>query len=507
MPALVSAAAATVDLLTDGRLELGLGAGYVKSEYERAACARRPRRSANVDCLSPHNPKVVGANPTAQPIVEHEFRSRVSSPRTELDLEVAMFTNDPTNARKLRSRLSHPIIDADGHWLEYAPLMREQFRRIGGDAAAEALALASDRIPSSLRMSLAERRRRRIGQEAFWSSPSENVLDRATAMLPRLMYERLDDLGIDFCVVYPTAGLSYHRMQDTRLRRAICRAYNVFAADQFRGLEDRIIPAAIIPMYTPEEAIEELEFSVRQLGYKVAMVGGLMRRPVPALAEEHPEASRFVEWYDVIGIDSDHDYDPVWATCRELRVAPSFHNGARSILLRNSPSNFCYNHIGHFASGGHAVCKALFFGGVTRRFPDLNFAFLEGGVGWACMLYADLIGHWEKRNRQAIESTNPSKLDRAALLQYTQKYGRETMVEAVRRGDGLEGDSNSTATGGIEDLDDYFRCKIEKKQDIRELFVPRFYFWSEVNPDFFKGTVVEKQAAEVLAAGKGVARV
>ena len=103
--------------------------------------------------------------------------------------------------------------------------------------------------------------------------------------------------------------------------------------------------------------------------------------------------------------------------CRELRLAPTFHNGARSILLRNSPSNFCYNHIGHFASAGHAVAKALFFGGVTRRFPDLNFAFLEGGVGWACMLYADLIGHWEKRNGQAIQSTHPSKLDRARLLE------------------------------------------------------------------------------------------
>jgi predicted TIM-barrel fold metal-dependent hydrolase len=219
--------------------------------------------------------------------------------------------------------------------------------------------------------------------EAFWSSPSENVLDRATAMLPRLMHERLDDLGIDFCVVYPTAGLGFHRMQDTRLRRAICHSYNVFAADQFRGLEDRVIPAAIIPMYTPEEAIEELEFASKQLGYKVVMVGGLMRRKVAALAEENPAASKVVDWYDVIGIDSEHDYDPVWAKCRELRIAPSFHNGARSILLRNSPSNFCYNHIGHFASAGHAVAKALFFGGVTRRFPDLNFAFLEGGVGWA----------------------------------------------------------------------------------------------------------------------------
>ena len=205
-----------------------------------------------------------------------------------------MLTNDPTNARKLRSSLSHPIIDADGHWLEYAPIMREEFRRIGGDAAAEALELASQRVPNSLKMSLPDRRRRRVGQEAFWGSPCENVLDRATAMLPRLMYERLDDLGLDFCVVYPTAGLSYHRMQDTRLRRAICRAYNVFTADQFRGLEDRIIPAAIIPMYTPEEAIEEIEFASKQLGYKVIMVGGLMRRPIPALAEENPDAARLV---------------------------------------------------------------------------------------------------------------------------------------------------------------------------------------------------------------------
>ena len=482
-----------------------------------------------------------------------------------------MLANRQTEARKLRSRLNHPIIDADGHWLEYLPVMREEFRRIGGEAAVEALAIASDRVPGSLRMSLSDRRRRRIGQEAFWSSPSENVLDRATAMLPRLMYERLDALGIDFSVVYPTAGLGYHRMQDTKLRRAICRAYNVFTADQFREFGDRIIPAAIIPMYTPEEAIEELEFAVTQLGYKVVMVGGLMRRPVPALAEEHPDASRFVEWYDVIGIDSDHDYDPVWAKCRELRIAPSFHNGARSILLRNSPSNFCYNHIGHFASAGHAVAKALFFGGVTRRFPDLNFAFLEGGVGWACMLYADLVGHWDKRNRHAIESTNPGKLDRAALLEFAQTYGRDAVVEAVRRGDGLEGDSNSKLTGGIEDLDDYFRCEIERKEDLRDLFVPRFYFgceaddpinawafnrranpmgarlnalfssdighfdvpdmaevvpeayelvehglitdddfrdfmftnavrfWGEVNPDFFKGTVVEKAATDVLA--------
>jgi hypothetical protein len=322
-------------------------------------------------------------------------------------------------------------------------------------------------------------------------------------------------------------------------------------------------------MYSPEEAIEELEFASRQLGIRVVMMGSLIRRPIPALVEEHPEASTFVEWYDVIGIDSAHDYDPVWAKCRELRIAPSFHNGARSILLRNSPSNFCYNHIGHFASAAEAMAKALFFGGVTRRFPELNFAFLEGGVGWACSLYADLIGHWEKRHRDALENTNPARLDHPALLALVEKYGKPAVVEAVRRGEGL--DDNGNGTGGVENLDDYAACKISRKEDFRDLYVERYYFgceaddpinawafnrkanpmgarlnalfssdighfdvpdmtevvpeahelvehgllddddfrdfmfanavrfWGEVNPDFFKGTVVEKQAAAVLA--------
>ena len=90
-----------------------------------------------------------------------------------------MLTSGQTEARKRHDSLKHPIIDADGHWAEFAPLMREEFRRIGGDTAVEALAMASQRIPNSLAMSVAERRRRRIGQEAFWFLPTRNTLDRA----------------------------------------------------------------------------------------------------------------------------------------------------------------------------------------------------------------------------------------------------------------------------------------------------------------------------------------
>ena len=127
--------------------------------------------------------------------------------------------------------------------------------------------------------------------------------------------------------------------------------------------------------------------------------------------------------FERLGIDSDHDYDPVWQKCRELGVAPTFHAGGRGFGLRNSPSNFTFNHIGHFAAAGHAVAKGLFL----RRDAvplDLRFAFLEGGVGWGCQLFADLIEHWERRGAKGIAYMDPKKLDRRAA----QEPGRQVRL-------------------------------------------------------------------------------
>ncbi len=68
------------------------------------------------------------------------------------------------------------------------------------------------------------------------------------------------------------------------------------------------------------------------------------------------------------------------------------------------------------AEGQQALAKSLFLGGVTNRFPELNFAFLEGGVAWAAALYCDLVGHWEKRNLDALDATStPRSIDRALM--------------------------------------------------------------------------------------------
>ena len=114
----------------------------------------------------------------------------------------------------------------------------------------------------------------------------------------------------------------------------------------------------------------------------------------------------------------------VWARCVELGVSPTFHSTGIGFGSRTSPTNYVANHIGNFASGSEAVCRSLLFGGAMRRFPELRFAFLEGGIGWACTLFADVIGHWEKRNRASLSHYDPRALDRGQLDDLVRRYGR-----------------------------------------------------------------------------------
>jgi hypothetical protein len=194
-----------------------------------------------------------------------------------------------------------------------------------------------------------------------------------------------------------------------------------------------------------------------------------------------PAVARRFGWLDTLGLDSAYDYDPLWARCVELGVAPTFHTGSRRYGLRTSPSNFVYNHIGHFAAASEAVCKAMFLGGVTRRFPALRVAFLEGGVGWACQLLSDLVGHWEKRNLDALEATKPDNLRVDELLSLARSYGDEAMIAALEaRADRLRA-PNLDVVGGIADLDDFSACAINRAEDVAALFVDNFSFGCEAD--------------------------
>lgn len=380
----------------------------------------------------------------------------------------------------IRKSLKHPVVDADGHWVEYPPVFAEKMRKVVGDIGADGFLKSQRRAADALGMTPAERKARHVAMEGFWTRQSTNTLDRATAMLPRLLYDRLDELGIDFGIVYPTFGLSVPRIADEATRRAVVRGFNVVTFDYFKGLEDRLTPVAVIPVYTPEEAIAELEFVTKQLGAKVCMFGSSVRRPMAQAKNADPDVARVAQSFDQLGIDSDYDYDPLWQKCRELGIAPTFHTTGRGYGERNSPSNFTFNHIGHFAAAGHAVAKALFLGGVTRRFPDLRFAFLEGGVGWGCQLFCDLIEHWERRGAAGLQRMDPSKLDRKLLREMVDKYGYAEIAAELERRDGWPSLEVDSLTGGAP-LDDYHCCNISKKEDWIDLFATPYFFGCEAD--------------------------
>ena len=146
---------------------------------------------------------------------------------------------------RIRARLDHPVIDNDGHIIEFLPLVRD----IIVDLAGESVAQGFDRVTNGGRASqqVPIERRRELGmtRSAWWGVPTHNTLDRATAMLPELMYRRLDEMGVDVAFLYPTYGLTAIHMADDELRQVMSRAFNIYLAEVYAPYADAG-PAGVI---------------------------------------------------------------------------------------------------------------------------------------------------------------------------------------------------------------------------------------------------------------------
>jgi predicted TIM-barrel fold metal-dependent hydrolase len=398
-----------------------------------------------------------------------------------------------SRAAALRQSLSHPVIDADGHYIETAPILKpflvESVRDIAGNDLAKRVAdgvAGTDYDETVLRpwskLTDEQRRSQWIPRPPWWSLPAANTLDRATAQLPKLMAERLDEMGVDFAVMYPSRMLTATAIQDPDLRQAVCRSLNKFYAKAYAPYADRMTPVAQIPTHTPEEAIAELEYAVKTLGMKAAMINGLVHRPLSSNSNANSSArpnwgSTGTSRIDVLGFDSEYDYDPFWEKCIELKIVPSTHTPGMGWGSRQSPTNYMYNHIGSFGASMDASCKGIFMGGVTKRFPQLAFGFLEGGVGWAVQLLGDIIEHWEKRNKKTIRNLDPAAIDLDQMMRLFREYGDEMFRDDA---EGLR-ESFANLEPPPPALDEWSACGVESKNDIVDRFVPHFYFGCEAD--------------------------
>src|SRR5579859_7368799 len=126
---------------------------------------------------------------------------------------------------QIRARLDHPVIDSDGHLFEFYPMFLDYLKSEAGSDVADRMTKAfSNSVVGSLWFILTpeERRERRITRPGFWSVPTRRAEDLATTILPRLLYDRMEEIGLDYTVLYPGMGIGAIHMSEPELRRAAC---------------------------------------------------------------------------------------------------------------------------------------------------------------------------------------------------------------------------------------------------------------------------------------------
>ena len=309
-------------------------------------------------------------------------------------------------SRSIRERLGHPVVDIDGHCIEFFPGARALPAR-GRRRPREPEPAPPPPAVLRSRCRLARVERRPSASTAGRRAAA--VVGRAGAQHPRPR-----DRAVSRAVVRAARRVRHRRQRHLPQPRArlhaslgrapsgAARAARSTAATRmaFAEYSDRLVPVAAIPMHTPDEAIDELEYAVNTLGFKAVLLAGYVQRPVAAAVAAESGARAVVHLDRHVRHRQRVRLRPVWQKCVDLGVSVAFHSGSIGWGSRSSISNYMYNHLGHLAEGQHALCEVA----VPRRrdpplpAPQLRVPRRRRRVGRGAL----------RRSRRALGEAQPS---------------------------------------------------------------------------------------------------
>ncbi len=198
--------------------------------------------------------------------------------------------------------------------------------------------------------------------------------------------QHLADMALDGVageVLYPSQGLFYFKVADTKLMSAIFRAYNDWLAEFCRADPARLKGIAMINLDDVADGVRELERAAR-LGLCGAMI-----------TEYPPEDRR----YDGPG------YEKFWAAAAELGLPLSLHTATRrqgkirgvgEPTLRDASSRATKAFYPALS-----LCD-LIFSGVFERHPRLRVAIVEFELSWAPHLISTMDYTYRERHDEAF---------------------------------------------------------------------------------------------------------
>ena len=297
-----------------------------------------------------------------------------------------------SRSARIRASLDHPVIDVDGHVIEFLPALVDTLKEVAGPDMVKRTKPSSKRKATKLRRAA-----------PGISSPPRNDLtsirfDRRGGRIPPKTHSTgpprcfrgCSGSGSTTWVSTSPCSIRASRSSFFEPRTTSCAKPSVgpsttYHAELYREHSERMTPAATIPMHTPQEAVEEIEHVVNELGMKVIMIAGSVRRPIPACARLGPEAARYGYWIDSLGLDSAYDYDPVWEKCLELKVTPTSHSPGQGTPWGSRHLNQQF-HVQPYRSlcrGGRGVLQSAVHGrgDAALSQPQIRFPGMWCGMG------------------------------------------------------------------------------------------------------------------------------
>ena len=204
----------------------------------------------------------------------------------------------------------------------------------------------------------------------------------------------LDEVGLDYAVLYPTAGLGVGMIQDPEWAVAVCKGYNDWLTASHHRVDDRLAGVALLPLQDVDAAARELRRSVENLG----MVGGMLPANSANMGVRSP-----------LG---DEAFWPLYDEAQRLGVPLAVH-GAPSLGL-----GFDFNRSVTYANVlEHPVAvmiqlASMFLNGVFDEFPNLRVAYLEANTVWLPYMMDRMAG---KKRRGPTDSSELMESGRALV--------------------------------------------------------------------------------------------
>ena len=164
----------------------------------------------------------------------------------------------------------------------------------------------------------------------------------------------MDKMDIDVQAI-STSPLQYYYGVEPELGRQIARTINHRLADVTALHPNRFAPLGTLPMQSPQDAVKELEYCMKKLGFKGIEIGT-----------------------NVAGAEiADPQYEKMWRKAEELNAVVFLHPigfTSPQRLTRHFLTNVIGNPLDTTVALAHIV-----FGGILERYPKLKIVTAHGG--------------------------------------------------------------------------------------------------------------------------------